>query len=62
MLVATNKAASVYRQDLGWILFGGNDIGTTQKLVSVESNWEKGPNVQTPSIVGQCAVQVFDLK
>ena len=58
MLVATSQAASVYRPDLGWILFGGNDIATTQKLVSVESTWEKGPAVQAASIKGQCSVQV----
>ncbi len=58
MLVATSQAAGVYRPDLGWILFGGNDIGTTQKLASVDSKWEKGPAVQAASIRGQCAVQV----
>jgi len=58
LLTPTSTAASVFRPDLGWILFGGNGLATSQMLSSVDSSWQKGPAVQAAGITGQCAVQV----
>ncbi len=58
---ATYQAASIRVPGKGWFLFGGNSLPFSQKLETVNSNWEAGPAVQTPGILGQrqCAVQVI---
>ncbi len=56
---ATNFAASIRVPSKGWFLFGGNELPTSQKLETVNSNWKAGPAVQTTGIQGQCAVQVM---
>ena len=58
-MIGTFGASSVYMPDRGWFLFGGNYLNTSQKLTNIQSNWEKGPAVQTPGIYHQCAVQVI---
>jgi hypothetical protein len=57
---ATYYAASIRVPGKGWFLFGGNGLPTSQKLETVNSNWEAGPAVLTPGIYAQCAVQVND--
>jgi hypothetical protein len=56
-MAGTSGTAGIQVPGKGWFLFGGNDLGTSQKLVN--STWEAGPAVQTPGIYGQCAVQVM---
>ncbi len=56
---ATYLAASIRVPGKGWFLFGGNELPTSQKLETVNSNWEAGPAVLLPDIYGQCAVQVM---
>ena len=58
-MIETHGASSVYMPDQGWFLFGGNNLTSSQKLTNIDSNWEKGPAVFTPSIYHQCAVQVI---
>jgi len=58
-MIGTSGASSVYMPDHGWFLFGGNNLNTSQKLTNIDSNWEKGPAVQTTEIQHQCAVQVI---
>ena len=58
-MAGTEGASSVFIPDRGWFLFGGNFIDTYQKLTNINSQWQKGPEVQTPGILFQCAVQVM---
>ncbi len=57
-MIETYGASSVFIPDSGWFLFGGNSLNTSQKLVNINSQWEKGPAVQGTGIKWQCAVQV----
>ena len=58
-MAGTYFAASIKIPGKGWYLFGGNGLSISQKLVNISSHWEAGPEVQTPGIYGQCAVQVM---
>jgi len=60
-LTSTEYASDVYIKGQGWFLFGGNDLGTSQKLVGIGSKWEQGPPVIAKNIRvnGQCAVKVI---
>ncbi len=58
-MTPTSGAANIQIPGKGWFLFGGNDLETSQKLGTVNSNWEAGPAVQTTGIFGQCGVQVM---
>jgi hypothetical protein len=59
-MTPTEFATSTQIAGEGWFIFGGNSTGNvSQKLKNVYSNWEVGPEVPTPGIRGQCAVQVL---
>jgi hypothetical protein len=59
LMIGSRYAASIQIPSKGWFLYGGNGLSTSQKLVIVNSNWEAGPAVKKPNILGQCAVQVM---
>jgi len=54
------SASSVNIKSQGWHIFGGyrNNLGTSQKLESVNSTWKEGQPVLETRISGQCVVQV----
>jgi len=58
LLNGTFDASSVSVEGVGWFIFGGNQLKTSQKLVGIDSKWEVGPPVQSVGIWRQCAVQV----
>jgi len=56
-------SSDVYIESQGWFIFGGrNDLETSQKLVGVDSKWEKGPDNIAKNIEGQCAVKVNSIR
>jgi len=59
LIGTTRLASSVNIKGLGWYLFGGNSLNTSQKLDSLDSPWKEGPAVLDKDIWGQCVVQVI---
>jgi hypothetical protein len=56
----TSNAASVFVPSNGLFVFGGNYLKHSQKLASLDGQWEKGPNLyQDEKIDGACIVQVI---
>jgi hypothetical protein len=55
-------AASVLVPNQGWFIFGGegNLLTTSQKLRTLGSNWEVGPELyQGKTVRQQCSLQVI---
>jgi len=63
LIGAVDDSSSVNIEGQGWYLFGGfrNNLKTSQKLESLDSTWEEGPDVLEKDIDGQCVVQVVIL-
>jgi len=57
------RSSDVYIESQGWFIFGGlSDLETSQKLVGVDSKWEKGPDNIAKNIQGQCVVKVDSIR
>jgi hypothetical protein len=59
LVTALSDTDSVVVPDMGWYIFGGNALGTSQVLKEIGQPWAVGPvNHESRAVTGHCLVQV----
>ena len=59
LLTVTTDGSGAVVPGQGWLIYGGNDLSTSQKLVHINQAWTNGPDLPGRlKVTGTCVVQV----
>ena len=59
LVKATTDGSGAVVPGQGWLIYGGNDLSTSQKLVHINQAWTNGPDLPgRVKVTGTCVVQV----